>query len=156
MKKACRYRCEICEVNFETLDRFSVHLASRGHLICKLQNNAANGIRLDKEDDIALSNDAESTEVFPEIVLDVQDTSHFESEEESSMEMDPFSDVESIITDVGADSDGEIFKNTTQQRLNDYFPFPSEIFFLLYSYAHNISRPKVFLRCYIIIYRNKI
>ena len=152
MKKACRYCSEICEVNFETLDRFSVHLASRGHLICKLQNNAANGIRLDKEDDTA-----ESTEVVPEIVLDVQDTSHFESEEESSiaMEIDPFSDVESIITDVEAESDGEIF-NTTQQRLNDYFPFSSEIFFLLYSYTHNISRPKVFLRCYIIIYRNKV
>ena len=152
MKKACRYCSEICEVNFETLDRFSVHLASRGHLICKLQNNAANGIRLDKEDDIA-----ESTEVVPEIVLDVQDTSYFESEEESSiaMEIDPFLDVESIITDVEAESDGEIF-NTTQQRLNDYLPFSSEIFFLLYSYTHNISRPKVFLRCYIIIYRNKI
>ena len=108
--------------------------------------------------DIALSNDAESTEVFPEIVLDVQDTSHFlESEEESSIarEIDPFSDVKSIITDVGADSDEEIF-NMTQQRINDYFPFPSEIFFLLYSYTHNISRPKVFLRCYIIIYGNKI
>ena len=24
-----------------------------------------------------------------------------------------------------------------------YYPFPSEIFFLLYSYAHNTSRPKV-------------
>ena len=24
-----------------------------------------------------------------------------------------------------------------------YFPFPLEIFFLLYSYAHNVSRPKV-------------
>ena len=158
MKKACRYHCEICEVNFETLDRFSVHLASRGHLICKLQNNPADGICLDKEDDIALSNDAESTEVFPEIVLDVQDTSHFlESEEESSIarEIDPFSDVENIITDVGADSDEEIF-NMTQQRINDYFPFPSEIFFLLYSYTHNISRPKVFLRCYIIIYGKKI
>ena len=26
---------------------------------------------------------------------------------------------------------------------DSYFPFPSEIFFLLYSYAHNITRPKV-------------
>ena len=64
----------------KTLDRFSVHLASRGHLICKLQNNAAHGLCLDKEDAIVLSNDVE---VLPEIVLDMQGTSHFESEEES-------------------------------------------------------------------------
>ena len=86
-------------------------------------------------------------EVSPEILLDdceVKNNTQFKSVGETSEEMDPFCDVDSDITDVEADSDGEIF-NTTQQMLNDYFPFPSEIFFLLYSYAHNISRPKVFL-----------
>jgi hypothetical protein len=41
--------------------------------------------------------------------------------------------------------DGEI--NLTgisgRNQENAYFPFPSETFFLLYSYAHNISSPKV-------------
>ena len=29
-----------------------------------------------------------------------------------------------------------------------YFPFPSEIFFLLYSYVHNVSRPKVWFHLF--------
>ena len=105
MKKACRYTCDICEINFETLDRFSVHLASRGHLICNLQNinNVSNDIYLDQEVDIALYNDAESMEVSPQILLDdceVQNNTQFKSVGERSEEMDPFCDVDSDITDV--------------------------------------------------------
>ena len=41
-------------------------------------------------------------------------------------------------------SDGDIDNVARRPRKQDsYFPFPSEIFFLLYSYVHNISRPKV-------------
>ena len=84
-----------------------------------------NDIYLDQEIDIALYNDAESMEVSPEILLDdceVQNNTQFNSVGERSEEMDPFCDVDSDITDVEADSDGEIL-NRSQQMLNDYFPY---------------------------------
>ncbi len=51
------------------------------------------------------------------------------------VDMDGFSDTSD------AEVDGE--SSTTRNQQNAYFPFPSEVFFLLYSYAHNTSRPKV-------------
>ena len=61
------------------------------------------------------------------------------------MEMDRFSNVESLITDVGADSDGEIFNNTTQQRLNDYFPFPQRYFSCFIAMRIIFQDPRYFL-----------
>ncbi len=48
-KRVCRRRCESCGINFETLQRFSIHLASRAHLMQGLQTQA---------NDITLSADA--------------------------------------------------------------------------------------------------
>ena len=52
-----------------------------------------------------------------------------------------FSSDEEELFDCGDTSD--IVLNQITNHDSGFFPFPSEIFFLLYSYAHNTSRPKV-------------
>ena len=32
-KRVCRHHCELCNLSFETWDRYSVHFQSRGHLV---------------------------------------------------------------------------------------------------------------------------
>ena len=48
-----------------------------------------------------------------------------------------------ISDDSSSDGDIDINVSRRPRQQDSYFPFPSKIFFLLYSYVHNISRPKV-------------
>ena len=80
-KRVCRHHCELCNLSFETWDRYSVHFQLRGHLVNELNSSEKQDIEL-----------------------------------------------------VGDDQPS-------------FYPFPSELFFLLYSYAHNVSRPKVSCIC---------
>ncbi len=138
-KRVCRRRCESCGINFETLQRFSIHLASRAHLMQGLQTQA-NDILLVSDDDITLSADAWDFEdrslvpVTAELnLVGIESLSHEENLMDMDVDMDGFSDTSD------AEVDGE--SSTTRNQQNAYFPFPSEVFFLLYSYAHNTSRP---------------
>ncbi|CAB3981829.1 PREDICTED: uncharacterized protein LOC109581930 [Paramuricea clavata] len=137
-KRVCRHHCKCCGINFETSERFSIHLASRAHFMQGLQT-PADDIQLVSDNNITLFVDAEG---FQDRSL-VPDTTEQNlvglespSDEENPMDMDGFSDTSD------AEVDGKISLTTCRNQEHAYFPFPAEIFFLLYSYAHNISRPK--------------
>jgi hypothetical protein len=131
------------------LDRFSAHLTSRAHLIQKLQT-AQQEVQLFPDeistDNLGLS-DGENgllvlDHLFDQEFLNVDDEM---LDNESSFD-DSDSYLDEFISGVSDDSssDGDIDNVSRRPRQQDsYFPFPSEIFFLLYSYVHNISRPKV-------------
>lgn len=148
-KRPCRFRCDLCRVNFESLDRFSAHLTSRAHLIQKLQT-AQQEVQLFADeistDNLGLCDDENGLLVldhlFEQEFLNVDD--EMLGSESSFDDSDTYLD--EFISGVSDDSssDGDIDNVARRPRKQDsYFPFPSEIFFLLYSYVHNISRPKV-------------
>ena len=142
-KRACRHRCDTCEVNFESWDRFSVQLTSRGHRMKELATTTQN-VQLvsDVFDSSTGLCDSQDYFLFMQEPL-CDDDSNSDSEYD-----DAFGDFGSFSSDSEEESNGdrENVQRPTERGL--YFPFPSEIFFLLYSYAHNVSRPKVKLLLY--------
>ena len=70
---------------------------------------------------------------------DNEQNSGFGSSEDESVSL---SDIENIENGTENSSENGEFEQHGDQE-TDMFPFPSEIFFLLYCYAHNVSRPKV-------------
>ena len=146
-KRACRHRCDICAINFELWDRFSVHLTSRGHRMKQLATTTTT-------ENIQLVSDA--FESFTE-QCDGQDEFFFVREPlYKDASYDNISDSESddtfgvfdSLSDFEEESNGDSENVQRPSEHGLYFPFPSEIFFLLYSYVHNVSRPKVFFYIY--------
>ena len=136
-KRACRHYCESCNLSFETWDRYSSHVLWRGHTANALPH-ASNDIQLFSE------------EPAPgELVSDDNDFFYLNNEYTLELEDENFNVVSSDENDL-SDSDNISETSGSPQaeqeastQPDSYFPFPSEIFFLLYSYAHNITRPKV-------------
>ena len=50
-RRACRHYCESCNLSFETWDRYSLHILSRGHTANELPN-ASNDIQLFSEEPV--------------------------------------------------------------------------------------------------------
>ena len=147
-KRVCRYRCDICRVNFESWDRFNIHSASRAHHIRELQTtqNDEQMIILNEQptDDVVLCGNGNGL-LTPDPVQHIPGAGpevNFDEDVSYTDDIDEhFSDVDVSECDSG-DDDIENDYSTAKQK-SAFFPFPSEIFFLLYSFAHNISRPKV-------------
>ena len=49
-KRVCRHHCELCNLSFETWDRYSVHFQSRGHLVNELNSSEKQDIELVGDD----------------------------------------------------------------------------------------------------------
>ena len=71
--------------------------------------------------------------------VSLENNSDSESNDDTFSVLGSFSDSEE---ESNANGDSENVPRPSEHGL--YFPFPSEIFLLLYSYVHNVSRPKVF------------
>ena len=152
-KRACRHYCSLCNLSFETWDRYSTHVLSRGHHANELGNAAHNVLLV-------------SDEQFPgDLVEDNKEelfgwnTNYFElgngefdlpsSDENDLSASDILSEASDASANIAVGKDPAL----------SYYPFPSEIFFLLYSYAHNTSRPKVthinvysYVYCHVFLY----
>lgn len=132
-KRVLRYSCDACQLHFETWERYTIHSGSRAHLVQSLQTPAYD-VQLDEVEHQNISEAEWLDRPFYD-VAEQEDAclseDEFTRDSESDMETDEFY--------VFHDQNDEQY----EYRRGAYFPFPSEIFFLLYSYAHNISRPKV-------------
>lgn len=136
-KRACRHHCDRCNLGFETWYRYTTHVSSRGHLEKELAT--MENVRL-VEDEYLPESDFVMT-------ADDENDGLFTTFEEERIEFEPpeFADTELSSDDEELSENGDTSEITDQMPNDDsnFFPFPSEIFFLLYSYAHNTSRPKV-------------
>lgn len=142
-KRVCRHHCNLCNVSFETWERYSVRVSSTGHLVKELPSAAmASNIQLVPDE-----------EVLGDLVLD-DDDEVFRLEKTSATELQQdweYTGIDAEYTGIDSDDEdlsdidntSEPLRETFSGDKSSHFPFPSEIFFLLYSYAHNISRPKV-------------
>ena len=153
-KRVCRHHCELCNLSFETWDRYFVHFQSRGHLVNELNSSEKQDIELVGDDHFPGDLDpfAEDRDVDmgkPRTCARLQNSDYpagtLSAEEEIS------SDNES--DDGGGDDattsnfQGSFSADEKTDGQPSFYPFPSELFFLLYSYAHNVSRPKVSCIC---------
>ena len=137
-KRACRHRCDICAVNFESWERFSVHLTSRGHRMKQLATATAT-------QNIQLVSDR--YECFPDQCVHQDDFLFEEEPLHDATSFENISDSESNetcslfdnLSDFEEESNGGNDELPRPSEQGSYFPFPSEIFFLLYSYVHNVS-----------------
>ena len=138
MPTSLRHLCS----HFESWARFSVHLTSRGHRMKQLATATAT-------DNIQLVSDR--YECFTDQCFG-QDNFLFEEEPcYNDTSFENISDSESNdtcsvfdnLSDFEEESNGDSEELPRPSEQGPYFPFPSEIFFLLYSYVHNVSRPKV-------------
>ena len=117
--------CVDCNKSFESQETSTQHFNSRNHVQRLLAIKNAQLMDTEEERDIL--------EDVGIRVEDVYGHNGISSDEES------FPD----------DDMGEVFFNAEAEQLidenadKDFFPFPSEKFFLLYCYAHSIMRPKV-------------
>lgn len=139
-KRACRHCRDLCNLSFETWYRYNTHASTRGHLWKEVTSTVGN-VQL------------EENEIVPEsdCVLEVDNDQLLTTLEQDNFGREPelFSDTE--LSSEGSDEEELSGCEDTQDILLDqisnndsnFFPFPSEIFFLLYCYAHNTSRPKV-------------
>lgn len=142
-KRACRHRCDICAVNFESWDRFSVHLTSRGHRMKQLANTTATeNIQLVSDAFESITNQFNGQDEMFFVQETLYDDNSYENISGSESD-DTFSVFDSL-SDFEEESNGDSENVPRPSQHGLYFPFPSEIFFLLYSYVHNVSRPKVF------------
>lgn len=141
-KRTCRHHCDICVVNFESWDRYSVHLTSRRHRMKQLATRTTT-------QNIQLVSDASEcpTDLYQDEFLFLQEPEchevRLEDNSDDSGSYDIFCDFTSSDSEEESDSDNAILQRPPEHGNGLYFPFPSEIFFLLYSYVHNVSRPKV-------------
>ena len=147
-KRVCRYRCDICRVNFESWDRFNIHSASRAHRIRELQrtqnDEQVNILNEQPTHDVVLCGNGDGL-LTPDPVQHIPAVGPEENVDEDVTSTD---DIDEYFSDVDVSecesSDDDIENDyLTAKQKSAFFPFPSEIFFLLYSFAHNISRPKV-------------
>ena len=132
-KRPCRFRCDLCRVNFESLDRFSAHLTSRAHLIQKLQT-AQQEVQLFADeistDNLGLCDDENGLLVldnlFEQEFLNVDDEmlGSESSFDDSDTSLDEFI---SGVSD-NSSSDGDIDNVARRPRQQDsYFPFQSAL-----------------------------
>ena len=143
-KRVCQLHCGLCGLNFESCERYTIHLSSRARL--------ASEIQVKKQTQLLDTELVEDHRVFQVLVEDEeklfvnesdgdivneQYNDFARSETESMDKSVSLSDIES-----GTESPSEN-DEFQEEREADMFPFPSEIFFLLYCYAHNVTRPKV-------------
>ena len=141
-KRACRHRCDICAVNFESWERCSVHLTSRGHRMKQLATaTATENIQLVSDRYECFTHECIGQDDFLFAEEPSYDDTSFENISDSDSN-DTFSVFDNL-SDFEEESDGDSEKLPRPSQQGSYFPFPSEIFFLLYSYVHNVSRPKV-------------
>ena len=143
-KRACRYHCDLCNLSFETWYRYSTHVSARGHLLKELSAPVTANIQLVVDEPVAqedtvLGLDDEESGLYTTFqVADTDTDTDTEQEHWQSLEL-------SSDEDASLDCDPPNMNHSsdlTTENLS-FFPFPSEIFFLLYSYAHNTARPKV-------------
>lgn len=139
-KRACRH-CELCSLSFETWDRYSTHVLSRGHYANEL-GNAAHNVLLVSDEQVPGDLVADNNEELFGWDMNYFEFDNGEFDQPSSDEND-LSDSD-ISSSEASDADSPADANAPLSQVS-YYPFPSEIFFLLYSYAHNTSRPKVTL-----------
>ena len=160
-KRACRLYCDLCHLSFESYERYSSHASHRGHVVNEIQAGKAsiNNIELEDDDDVlqnvVLEDDWDSSDgENDECEGQSESSASLESDRESLFGRD--SDVNGGDTystasdrppfemdDSTSDSTEDDSHDTDEELGADVFPFPSEIFFLLYCYAHNVTRPKV-------------
>ena len=138
-KRSCRHYCDLCGLSFETWYRYNTHASTRSH-IWKEVTSTAGSVQLIEEELVSESDCV--LEVDNDDLHTTLEEDHFERELELS------SDTE--LNYAGSDEElsncedaRDILLDQASNKGSDFFPFPSEIFFLLYSYVHNTSRPKV-------------
>jgi hypothetical protein len=125
------------QFKFQNVGWYSTHVLSRGHLGKEI-TSAEHNIELVPEEQALVKLVSDAAERFG---LHTVYTAELEDEylraspdENDQSDGDNFSESSDVSC---ADEDA------SEEMSRGYFPFPSEIFFLLYSYAHNVSKPKV-------------
>ena len=123
-----------------------MHLTSRGHRIKQLTTaTATENIQLVSDRYECFTHQCIGQDDFLFTEEPSYDDTSFENISNSNS-IDTFSVFDNLsdFHDFGEESDGDNSKKLPRpSEQGSYFPFPSEIFFLLYSYVHNVSRPKV-------------
>lgn len=125
--------CDCCQIQFESTTSFTRHCSSQAlrHKLLAAQHASLIDCVEDWENDCTPG----PIPAYPMEIQEIaQDSIEGRQEEDSDSEIM-----------------NEMFDNTTtdQSPSEDlqFFPFPDERFFLLYCYAHGISRPKVLKIC---------
>ena len=131
--------CWDCASQFESMDSYERHLSSRKHVqtILGIKNRAlmeCDEIVTSEQERVSGDEDFQDSYDSYESEADIATLVH--SDEESFDDFEEMQDDE--FPPLNAD-----FDNTDE----DFYPFPSEKFFLLYCYAHSIMRPKVNISC---------
>lgn len=145
-KRTCRHYCSPCKLNFESWARYEVHVSSRRHSVNELQISSNNSLDTEILHDIIDENVIPADDNCDSLE---QDYPQRNFEESYFVPEDTCSDTETTDLDEREDTPlpSPINESQSSSNINDdageYFPFPSELFFLLYCYVHNISRPKV-------------
>ena len=122
--------CEICRISFESSTNYETHLVTKSHRRKFLATN--------------------TYESFDESLIDVithpqgaTDNSPENSDEES-VNSPPYNETpdEDMLYEERDAGDSDNQEEFEQDQMS-FFPFPSEIFFLLYCYSHSVMHPKV-------------
>ena len=125
--------CDCCQIQFESTTSFTRHCGTQAHKHQLLAARNASVIE-DWENDCAPG-------PLPGYPVPLQNQPIPQNSIEVRQEEDFYNE-----------TTNEIFQNTIAEQSPsedlEFFPFPDEKFFLLYCYAHGISRPKVHKICH--------
>ena len=116
--------CEVCRLEFFAKSIFLSHLNSRGHLANLLP------AKIIEEND---------TLSFPY----VEETNYVHEEQRVVDPIDLETAMQSETSEDDSLYDEEDKSEGNNEDAENFFPFPSELFFLLYCYVHNVMKPKV-------------
>ena len=133
--------CGICALDFESRDSERKHMQTQKHKRCRM---AYMNFLMDESEKPDAGHISGSNVEYPD---ERQDLNANESDAYDSDGSDYDPDFLDQASDLDNDLDGLADEYESEDGENagegDFFPFPDEMFFLLYCYVHNIMRHKV-------------
>lgn len=144
MQRSVIERCEYCNIDFFHKGRLEIHLNSRQHKQkmvempqqhFNLENDLSKeSVLLPKDEHMPLIRNESTTQLIENDVI-------FGICNENDDEENDWDDDDDDSFEHNAYLHGD--EKVTENEENEFFPFPSKLFFLLYTYVHGVSRPKV-------------
>lgn len=123
--------CEICRISFESNTNYEAHLVTKSHRRKLLATNSYESF--DSIDE-TLTHPQGATDNSPE---------NSDEEPVSSPPYDEHQDEDRCHEEMDIGADDSDTQEEFESDQTNFYPFPSEMFFLLYCYSHSVMHPKV-------------